>query len=181
MVDSPPAAPPPAAPAKPAAAPPLPPKPAPAAAAAPQNSPPAAAGPSKPAPAGAPTPASPAAAAPKPAAKVAPPPTGDYAVVAAALNGTSFQVLEDGVGVLTVAAEDLMEAASHVQKLGYTLLSLLDGYDRVDHFGVLYAFLKPVATPQEFGELRLRVVMPKKDASGAVVEPICPSLVPLVP
>jgi NADH-quinone oxidoreductase subunit C len=117
-----------------------------------------------------------AAAVPKPAAPVAPPakPTGDHALLAAEFPGTSFAILEDGAGVTTVQGDDLFAAASRVRGMGYSILSLLSAYDRVDHFGVLYAFVKLAATPAEFGELRLRVVCPK--AAG---EPKVPSLVDL--
>ena len=114
----------------------------------------------------------------KPAAPAAPPamPTGDHATLASAFQGTSFAILEDGVGVTTVATDDLFQAAAWAKSNGYPILSLLSAYDRTDHFGVLYAFVKLAATPAEFGELRLRVVMPK--AAG---EPVCPSLEDVYP
>lgn len=123
---------------------------------------------------------SPKAAAPtKPAAAPAPPatpPTEKHAELAAAFQGTSFAVLEDGTGVTTVAVDDLFTAASWVRDQGFTVLSLLSAYDRTDHFGVLYSFLRLASNPEEFGELRLRVVMPK--TAG---EPSCQSLEDLFP
>ena len=134
------------------------------------------------------TPTAPAAptakpAAPAPPPKPAPEPTGDYAMLrdAHAGNVVKFEILEDGVGVLTVTPDGLFTIAAEVKALGYPILSLLSAYDRTDHFGVLYAFVKLAATPAEFGELRLRVTVPKKDAVGAVVEPSIPSLCDLWP
>ena len=129
-------------------------------------------------PAAAPAPAAPPAAAPASAAPAAAatPPTGDHAILASAFAGTSFAVLEDGVGVTTVATDDLFAAASWAKGAGYRILSNLSAYDRVDHFGVLYCFVKAAATPAEFGELRLRVTMPK--SAG---EPACPSIEDLYP
>jgi len=96
---------------------------------------------------------------------------------------TGYEVLSDGVGVLTIKPEGLFTVAGEVKAMGYRILSLLSAYDRVDHFGVLYAFLKPAATPGEFAELRLRTVMPKLPggAGSAPVEPVAPSLVDLYP
>ncbi|MEK6985720.1 MAG: NADH-quinone oxidoreductase subunit C [Candidatus Thermoplasmatota archaeon] len=105
-----------------------------------------------------PIPAAPAApSAPKPQ------PAGDHAMLRDAHPSgvTSYDVLEDGVGVLTVAADDLFTVAGEVKAMGYRLLSNLSAYDRADHFGVLYCFVKPADTPAQFGEMRLRVVMPK--------------------
>jgi NADH:ubiquinone oxidoreductase subunit C len=136
------------------------------------------------------TPAAPAApAAPKPAAAPAPPPkpepkpTGDYAMLREAHHSdvVKYEVLEDGVGVLQVKPEGLFTVAAEVKAMGYPLLSLLSAYDRTDHFGVLYAFVKLAGTPEEFGELRLRVTVPKKDAAGIAVEPAIPSLCDLYP
>lgn len=112
------------------------------------------------------------------AAPAAPPaqPTGDHATLAQAFQGTSFGVPEDGVGVTTVATDDLFQAAAWAKGAGYRILSNLSGYDRGDHFGVLYCLVKAAATPEQFGELRLRVVMPK--ANG---EPACPSIEDVFP
>ena len=127
-------------------------------------------------------PATPASAAPPPAAPAPPPapkpqPTGDHAVLRDAHAGvTSYDVLEDGVGVLTVAADELFTVAGEAKALGYRILSNLSAYDRADHFGVLYCFVKPTATPEQFGEMRLRVVLPK--TAG---EPAVQSLVDLFP
>jgi NADH:ubiquinone oxidoreductase subunit C len=119
----------------------------------------------------------------KPDAKPAPEPTGDYAMLrdAHASDVVKFEVPEDGVGVLQVTRDGLQPIASEAKAMGYTLLSLLSSYDRGDHFGTLYALVKPAASPAEFAELRLRVTMPKKDEAGNAVEPSCPSLVPVFP
>lgn len=118
-----------------------------------------------------------AAPAAKPAAPATPAakPTGDHAALAAAFPAATYAVLEDGVGVTTVNGDDLFAAANWAKANGYRLLSNLSAYDRTDHFGVLYCFLKLAATPAEFGELRLRVTMPKQ-ADGKPVEPACASL-----
>ncbi|MEA3166235.1 MAG: NADH-quinone oxidoreductase subunit [Thermoplasmata archaeon] len=128
-------------------------------------------------------PSAPAAAPAKPAATAPPPPpapkpTGDYAMVQDAHHEdvVRYEVLEDGVGVLVCNPDGLFAVAAEVKALGYRILSNLSAYDRADHFGVLYCFVKPAATPAEFGEMRLRVVMPK--AAG---EPVCPSLEDLYP
>ena len=128
----------------------------------------------------------PAPAAAKPAAPPPPPPPepkGDYAMLrdAHAADAVRYEVLEDGQGVLVVQPDALPEVAADAKAMGYRILSLLSAYDRTDHFGVLYAFLKTAATPAEFAELRLRVTMPKKGADGQAVEPACPSLVPVFP
>jgi NADH:ubiquinone oxidoreductase subunit C len=135
----------------------------------------AAAKPAAPAKAAAPAPA--AAAAP-PATPPAPKPTGDYAMIQDAHpdDVVRYEVLEDGVGVLVCNPDGLFAVAAEAKALGYRILSNLSAYDRADHFGVLYCFVKPAATPAEFAELRLRVVMPK--ANG---EPVCPSLEDLYP
>ena len=120
----------------------------------------------------------PAAAAPAPAAPPAPQPTGDAAMIQDAHpdDVVRYEVLEDGVGVLVCSPDGLFAVAAEAKALGYRILSNLSADDRADHFGVLYCFVKPAATPAEFGELRLRVVMPK--AAG---EPVCPSLEDLYP
>lgn len=124
--------------------------------------------------------AAPAAPTPKPAAAPppAPKPTGDYAMIQDAHHEdvVRYEVLEDGVGVLVCNPDGLFAVAAEAKALGYRILSNLSAYDRADHFGVLYCFVKPAATPESFGELRLRVVMPK--AAG---EPVCPSLEDLYP
>jgi NADH:ubiquinone oxidoreductase subunit C len=86
-----------------------------------------------------------------------------------------YEVLEDGQGVLVCSPDGLFAVAAEAKALGYRILSNLSGYDRGDHFGVLYCLVKPAATPAEFAELRLRVVMPKQ-VDGKPVEPTCPSL-----
>lgn len=91
-----------------------------------------------------------------------PKPSGDYAMLQDAHAGVqSYDVLEDGVGVLTVAPDELFTVAGEAKALGYRILSNLSAYDRAEHFGVLYCFVKPASTPQQFGEFRLRVVLPK--------------------
>lgn len=122
----------------------------------------------------------PSVAKPSPPPPPAPTPTGDAAIVHDETPGATFAILEDGVGVVTVPADELFTAARQVRGLGYRILSLLSGYDRGDHLGVLYAFVKPASSPAEFGEMRLRVILPKS-ADGKPVEPECPSLVDLVP
>ncbi|HLF16277.1 MAG TPA: NADH-quinone oxidoreductase subunit C [Candidatus Thermoplasmatota archaeon] len=123
-----------------------------------------------------PVPPAPAAPAPSPAPK----PSGDYAALAAETPGATYAVLEDGVGVLTVPGDELFTAARRVKTMGYPLLSLLSGYDRGDHLGVLYAFVALAERPSEFREFRLRVVMPKI-VDGKPADAICPSLVDLFP
>jgi NADH-quinone oxidoreductase subunit C len=118
---------------------------------------------------------------PKPAAAPAPPPaqpTGDAAMLRDAHpdDVAGYEVLSDGVGVLTVKPDGLFTIAGEAKAMGYRILSLLSAYDRTDHFGVLYAFLKPATSPGEFAELRLRVTTPK--SAG---EPTFPSLVDLYP
>ncbi len=106
-----------------------------------------------------------------------PQPTGDHAMLRDAHAGaTSYDVLEDGQGVLTVAADELFTLAAEAKAMGYRLLSNLSAYDRTDHFGVLYCFVKPASNVAEFAEMRLRVVMPK--TAG---EPKVQSLVDLFP
>jgi NADH:ubiquinone oxidoreductase subunit C len=92
-----------------------------------------------------------------------------------------FEILEDGVGVLQVQPEGLPDVAGEVKAMGYTILSLLSGYDRGEHLGVLYAFLKPTDSPAGFAEMRLRVVLQKKGADGNPMNPDCPSLTPVYP
>jgi NADH:ubiquinone oxidoreductase subunit C len=113
-----------------------------------------------------------------PAAAPVPQPTGDYAMLRDAHpdDVERYEVLEDGVGVLVCKADGLFAVAAEAKALGYRILSNLSAYDRADHFGVLYCFVKAAATPAEFGEMRLRVTMPK--AAG---EPVCPSLESLYP
>jgi NADH-quinone oxidoreductase subunit C len=127
------------------------------------------------------------AAPPKAGTPAAPPPPagepkGDFAMLRDAHREgvLRYEELEDGQGVLVVTPEELFTVAGEVKALGYRILSLLSAYDRPDHFGVLYAFLKPASTPAEFAELRLRCFMPKQ-ADGKPQEPACPSLVDLFP
>lgn len=138
---------------------------------------------SVPAPATAAFPPAKPAATPAPAPAAAPPPpapepTGDAAMIRDAHpeDVVRHELLEDGVGVLVCNADGLFTLAAEAKAMGYRILSNLSAYDRPDHFGVLYCFVKPAGTPEEFGELRLRVVMPK--AAG---EPTCPSLEDLYP
>lgn len=129
------------------------------------------------------TPASAKPAVPAPPPKPEPKPTGDYAMLRDAHGSVvvKYEVLEDGVGVLQVTPDGLFTVAAEVKAMGYPLLSLLSAYDRTDHFGVLYAFVKLAGTPEGFGELRLRVTAPKKDAAGAAVEPAIPSICDIYP
>ncbi len=108
--------------------------------------------------------------------------TGDHAALANQFpeDVTGYEVLEDGAGVTVVAPDGIFTVASAVKDMGYRLLSLLSGYDRGDHFGTLYAFVKPANTGEEYAEMRLRVVMPKKDGD-ADVEPVQQSIVDLYP
>jgi NADH:ubiquinone oxidoreductase subunit C len=122
------------------------------------------------APAAKPAPAAPAAPAPKP--------SGDAAMLMDAhpADVDRYEVLDDGVGVVVCKPDGLFAVAAEAKALGYRILSNLSAYDRADHFGVLYCFVKAAATPAEFGELRLRVTMAK--SAG---EPTCPSLEDLYP
>src|SRR5437868_2756952 len=89
------------------------------------------------------SPAPTAPAAPAAPAKPKVEPTGDAAMLRDAHPGaSSYDVLEDGVGVLTVAADELFAAAAEAKAMGYRILSNLSAYDRPDHFGVLYCFVK---------------------------------------
>lgn len=108
----------------------------------------------------------------------APKAAGDHAMIQDAHpeDVLRHEVLEDGVGVLVCNPDGLFAVAAEAKALGYRILSNLSAYDRVDHFGVLYCFVKAANTPAEFAEMRLRVVMPK--AAG---EPACPSLESLFP
>jgi NADH-quinone oxidoreductase subunit C len=114
----------------------------------------------------------------KSVAPAAPEPTGDYAMLRDAHpeDVARYEVTEDGVGVLVCPPDGLFAVAAEAKALGYRILSNLSAYDRPDHFGVLYCLVKPAASPAEFAELRLRVVMPK--AAG---EPACPSLESVFP
>ncbi|HEX2067003.1 MAG TPA: NADH-quinone oxidoreductase subunit C [Candidatus Thermoplasmatota archaeon] len=120
----------------------------------------------------------PAKPAPTPPAPAAPEPQGDLAMLRDAHPGDAVghEVLQDGAGVLTVTSDGLPLVAAEVKAMGYRILSLLSAYDRGDHFGVLYAFVKPATSPGEFAELRLRVTMPK--SAG---EPSLPSLTSVFP
>ena len=110
----------------------------------------------------------------------APKPAGDDARLAD-IAGATFAITDDEVGVTTVPVDELFLAAGRAKAMGYRILSCLSAYDRTDHFGVLYCFVKPAAHAGEFGELRLRVTMPKKAADGSVSEPMCPSLCDIYP
>jgi NADH:ubiquinone oxidoreductase subunit C len=129
-------------------------------------------------------PSAPAAAPAKPAAAAAPPAppapkaSGDYAMIQDAHHEDveRYEVLEDGVGVLVCKPDGLFAVAAEAKAMGYRILSNLSAYDRADHFGVLYCFVKPVMSPADFAEIRLRVIMPK--TAG---EPVCPSLEDLYP
>ena len=99
--------------------------------------------------------------------------------ISAHCASASVETIEDKSQVVVVSTEDLFTAAHTVREAGYTILSLLSAYDRGDHFGVIYAFLRPAATPEEFGEVRLRVKVPKSVGDGdnaRKVEPQVPSL-----
>jgi NADH:ubiquinone oxidoreductase subunit C len=113
----------------------------------------------------------------------APKATGEHAMIQDAHHDDvlRYEVLEDGAGVLVCSPDGLFAVAAEAKALGYRILSNLSAYDRADHFGVLYCFVKPAATPAEFGEMRLRVVMPKAAAGAPAIEPACPSLVDLFP
>ncbi|MGB0653596.1 MAG: NADH-quinone oxidoreductase subunit C [Thermoplasmatota archaeon] len=91
---------------------------------------------------------------------------------------TAVETTNDGVQVATVAADQLFTVARTVKKMGYPLLSLISAYDtpKGGPVGVLYAFVKLAETPAEFGELRLRVVLPKTDEDGNELPRVTQSL-----
>lgn len=109
-------------------------------------------------------------------------PVGDHATLRDHCGGDydGYQVMGDGHGVSVIAPAGMLQAARHVRDSGYRLLSLLSAYDAGDHFGVLYAFVKPSSTPEGFAEIRLRVRMPKQ-VGDRVVEPEAQSLCDLYP
>ncbi len=86
--------------------------------------------------------------------------TGDHAELAQQCpdDVTGYAETADGQGITEVAPEGLFTVARHVKEMGYRLLSCLSGYNtKTEGSGVFYSFLKPANTPEEFGELRLRV------------------------
>lgn len=94
------------------------------------------------------------------------------------------EAIEDGTTVLALHPEDLFLGVRSVKEQGFPILSCLSAYDRGDHFGVFYAFIRPCEAPEEFDEVRLRTVMPKKEGEAEEakeVEPVCPSIVDLYP
>ena len=89
----------------------------------------------------------------------------------------------DGVDVHTVHPDDLFLAARNAKDHGYRILSLLSASDdaKGNDLSVLYAFVKPANTPAEFGELRLRVRIPKADPESNALTTHCPSISDVFP
>ncbi len=88
---------------------------------------------------------------------------------------------EDGVPTAQVAPDAVFAAGRVAHDYGYSILSLLSAYDTGDAIGVLYAFVKPAATPDEFGEVRFRTEVARKDDEGNDVQPVTQSIVALFP
>lgn len=90
--------------------------------------------------------------------------------------------IADGVDVHTVHRDDLFLAVRSVKDQGYRILSLLSASDDAKGpMSVLYAFVKPASSPAQFGEIRLRVHVPKQDDDGNEVDTTCPSIADLYP
>ncbi len=104
-------------------------------------------------------------------------PTGDHAVLAEACPDevTGYAQTEDGHGITEVRPDGLFTVARHVKKLGYRILSCLSAYDtKKMGSGVFYAFVKPAAYPEEFGDLRLRVPLTFEEEGKEVqVQSLC--------
>lgn len=86
--------------------------------------------------------------------------------------------IADGTTVHQLHPEDLFLAVRSVKEQGYAMLSCLSAYDDKEAFGVFYAFTRLAQEPDDFGEVRLRTLMPKK-AGDEEVEPVCPSITDL--
>jgi NADH:ubiquinone oxidoreductase subunit C len=118
----------------------------------------------------------------KPEAPAAPEPSGDHATLAAQFpdDVLGYRVLEDGNGVTRVAPDGLFAVATTARRMGYRILSLLSAYDNGTSFGVLYAFVAPANDASQWRELRLEVLMPKKDGESEV-DPEVQSIVDAYP
>lgn len=85
--------------------------------------------------------------------------------------------MADGHTVHVVERGDLFLAARSVRDQGYRILSCLSAADDAKGpMHVFYSFLKPANEPEEFGEVRLKVYIPKQDDEGNEVATTCPSL-----
>ncbi len=119
----------------------------------------------------------------KEAAAAGPTPTGDHAALAEEFpdDVVAYAVTEDGHGITQVNPESLFVVARRVKQMGYPILSCLSAYDTGSDVGVFYAFVKLANKPEDWGELRLRVLMPRKDADGKPAETATQSLCDLYP
>lgn len=94
-------------------------------------------------------------------------PSGDHAALAAAFpdDVTGYDVLADGQGITEVAPDGIFQAAAWVKDQGYRILSCLSAYDlkKPSELGVFYSFVKPASAPEEFGEICLRVRLPRPE------------------
>ncbi len=110
-------------------------------------------------------------------------PAGDHAKLAAKLGegAVGIGVLADGQQITDVAPDAIFQAATVAKKLGYPLLSCLSAYDGKTELGVFYSFIKLAQTPAEFGELCMRVRLPRPDGAGKEWIPEVQSLCDLMP
>ncbi len=117
------------------------------------------------------------------AAATGPVPEGDHAVLAEEFPDevVGYETTADGHGITLVAPDALFVVARRLKQMGYPLLSCLSAYDGGDNVGVFYAFVKLAQSPAEWGEVRLRVSMPRKDSDGNPVDTVTQSLVDLFP
>lgn len=121
----------------------------------------------------------PAEAAPEPA----PTPVSPERFPGVSLNRDAFAAtMEDGHEIVDLDRDDLFVAARSLRDQGYRILSCLSASDdKKGPMHVFYAFVKPANTPDEFGEARLRVTVPKQNDNGDPIPTTCPSITDVYP
>ncbi len=94
-------------------------------------------------------------------------PSGDHAALAEALGDgvTGFDEIAHGAPSTEVAPDAIFQAALHVRKLGYKILSCLSAYDDGKEMGIFYSFVKPAQTPADFADFNLRVRLPRPEGA----------------
>ncbi len=92
----------------------------------------------------------------------------------------AVDVLADGQQISEVTPDGLFQVVAYLQKR-YPLMSVMSGYDVDNELGIFYSFLKLAQTPEDWGEVCLRVRLPRPEGADGSWTPAVPSLCDLMP
>ncbi len=87
-----------------------------------------------------------------------------------------YDVLADGQGITEVTPGGIFTVVRHVLTT-HQILSCLSGTDDGKELGVFYSFVTLAQTPEEFGEVCLRVRLPRPEGADASWTPSVQSIV----